>query len=180
MDVHRLDVQVGRVSLVSGLTPLAFTDFLYLDIVQQETSLMADSANSNGRHRLTGDEVTHMLLPLTRCHYCRLHNKCSMEPWESDGAQLLGVEAGGVGRTNIERDSILLCLHCSNCLLYVATNDVNKGLFVLCSDLDDTGGKINSAKSCPPFGNCFQCSSSGSIFFKRRVLQQVYSQLELV
>ena len=180
MDVHRLDMRVGRVPLVSEWTTATFTDLLNLDIVQQEASLMANSTNCNGGCRVAGDEVIHVLLPLTRWHYCQLHNKCGMEPWESDEAQLLGVEASGVGRTNMEGNSIFLCLHCSNCLLYVTTNDVNKGLFVLCSNIAVSGHKINSARSCPPFGNRFLCSGRGSIFFKRRVLQQVHSQLELV
>ena len=108
--VHRLDVQTDRISRVSGRTPATLTDLLYLDIVQQESGLVANSSDSDSGRRVGCGEVIHVLLPFARCRYRRHNDEYRMEPWELDKAELLRMEAVAVRGMDIESNPILLCL----------------------------------------------------------------------
>ena len=117
VDVHRLDVRVDRISRVSGRSAASITDFLDVNVVQQETSLTADSADSDGRCSIAGYEVVHVLLPFAVCRYLLLDYECDVTPWQSNEAKLLGMKSVGVRSVEMERNSILCCLHCRKCLL---------------------------------------------------------------
>ena len=108
VDVHRLDVRVDRIFRVSGRSEATITDFFDANIVQQESSLTADSADSDDRCRVAGYEVIHVLLPLYG-GYC--NNICRMEAWQPGVTKLLGMETAIVRRADVERHSILLRLH---------------------------------------------------------------------
>ena len=170
-------MRAGWVSVVSGHTTATFTDLLYLDIVQQEASLVANCANSNHRQCVTCSEVIHVLLPLVRCWR---YDKCTVESWELNKAELLGVEVGSSGRMNVERDAVLVSLPSLNSLCYVTMDEVSESLFILSKHLAATGGHINSSWSRPAFGKRLLCSGSESVFLKRWVLHKVLSQLEPV
>ena len=147
-----------RVRPVSRRTALTDTDLLYLDVVQQESRLVTNSADSESRPRVGGCEVIHEFLPLARGRYGRCNDECDVDTWQSDEAELLGVEAFVGGGTDVERHSILRRRLRGDSLLYVAADDVKVRVSVLPSAVAVTRRQVERPLSRPLPGNSLPCA----------------------